>query len=84
MTKDEADAQLLKAIFDHAEAYEMSLEDHLLSEYAVIASWTPPEGNGETSYTIGYHKSDVPNHIAKGLFGVALDIVSIKWVPGGE
>jgi hypothetical protein len=84
MNEDEADAQLLKAIFDHAVAYEMNLEDHFLSEYAVIASWTPAEESGETSYTIGYHKNDVPNHIAKGLFSVALDIVSIKWVGGGE
>lgn len=51
MTKDEADAQLTKAIHDHAEAhgmYEPGTE--LIVEAMVITAWQKVPTNGKTTY----------------------------------
>ena len=77
MTRDEADEALRKAILDHAEAYEITDGDLMLSEYAVVGSWQPVEANGRTFYTTQFDRPNVPTHIAVGLFNVGASLSDI-------
>lgn len=78
MTRDEADQQLAKAIADHAEAFGLSQDDEMLSDYAVIAHWTREVADGRSRYTTHYHTPSVPNHIAVGLFSTGADLAAAE------
>lgn len=74
MTKDEATANLHKAIQDHSQAFDLHKDDELLSEFAIISCWTNYESGGRTYYTTHYHSSNVPLHVSLGLFATAMVI----------
>lgn len=78
-TREQADARLRAALQAHADAYEMTPENALLGDYAVVVHWSPIEGDRDAPYTTHYHTARVPNHIAQGLFQVGLDIASGDW-----
>ena len=76
ISKEEADAQLRQAIEAHAEAYDLKPEEVMLDHFAVIASWIPVQMEGReprTFYSAHFHTEYVPNHVAFGLFSIALD-----------
>lgn len=69
MTQDEATMALAQAIRDHAEAFDMTSDGEMLSDWAIIAAWVPVGGSmGETNYTTHFHNEEVPSHTAIGLF----------------
>jgi hypothetical protein len=74
MDKDEAQRNLTKAIYDHAEAFDMLPEDTIINDYAVIVNWSPIEENQMSSYTVGYSTETLPSHVAQGLFAIGTDI----------
>lgn len=72
MTKDEADDRLRQAIMDHAEAHSLIEPGEMLNEYAVVAHWQPVVEDGVSRYTEHYNRSPIPQHVAIGLFEVAI------------
>jgi hypothetical protein len=76
MTRDDADAGLAQAIRDHAAAYDMADPGEMLNDYAVIAHWQTITDTGDCPYTVHYHRPNVPNHVAVGLFDQGVRIAA--------
>jgi hypothetical protein len=74
MTKEEADTNLHRAIYDHAMAYSIAESDELISEFAVIANWQKHVADGRSQYSTHFHTPSVPNHVAVGLFAMGQKI----------
>jgi len=73
-TKAEAEMALRQAIVQHAQAFEADYPESLLSEFAVIACWTPMNESDSCEYSVHYHTETVAEHVAVGLFTMGVDI----------
>lgn len=73
LTREEADANLQKALQDHAEAYDLKInDDDFLGDFIAICAWTPATDNGRTGCSAHYQRmGHTPQHIALGLLEVA-------------
>jgi hypothetical protein len=74
ISKPEAEEALRQAIMQHAQVFDIDYPNSMLSEFAIIACWTPIEETGQSEYSVAYHAEDVPEHVALGLFTLACDI----------
>jgi hypothetical protein len=82
VTKEEADNALREAIFNHAEAYGLTAEDELMSDYAIIVHWqqiSAEESQYVSRYTTQYSRQSLPHHVSQGLFQAGVDIN--RWIP---
>ena len=68
LSPEEARENVAKAIVDLVEALGWNEDKDMLSEYAIIAAWTPLDPNGPTLYSTHMHSDNVPDHVAIGLF----------------
>lgn len=75
MTRDEADAQLAKAIADHAQAFALRGDDEaILDDYAVVAHWQTVIEDGKSRYTTHFTSQAVAAHVVVGLFTMGADL----------
>lgn len=76
MTPEQATEALHKAIVDHAAAHELSRDDEILSEWAVISNWQAlTSDEGTSRYVTQFTSDQVPMHVAAGLFEVASSVI---------
>ena len=82
MTPDQATEALHRAIIDHARACDLTHDDELLSDWAIVSNWQPVEtGDGESRYITQFMSDHVPMHVAAGLFEVGARVI---WEPGED
>jgi hypothetical protein len=80
LTAEEATEALQKAIADHAIAHGIADTDaYMLGDWAVVANWTPVDGDVDSTYSVAYHRNKVPNHVAVGLFQTGMDIAQNRY-----
>ncbi len=70
-----ADEAISTAIRAHADAYGLSEDDEMLSDYAIIAHWQRIEDDGRSRYTLHLPRMSVPNHIVVGLFTIGISLI---------
>jgi hypothetical protein len=75
LSPEEARENVAKAIVDLVEALGWNDDKDMLSEYGIIAAWTPLDANGSTLYSTHFHSDSVPEHVAIGLFTHACNII---------
>lgn len=75
MTRDQADSMLREAIQAHADAFRLSRDDEMLSEYAIVACWQPQVEDGVSRYTTHFHMPSVPLHSGLGLFDIGARLI---------
>lgn len=68
--------ELRAAILRHADAYDLSADDEMLSSFALVAHWQKVEADDRSRYTTHFHSPSVPTHIAIGLFTVGVKIAN--------
>lgn len=73
--REKSDARLWTALMEHADAYQLSRDDELLNNFAIVCHWTREKNDGRSRYTTHFHVPEVPYHIAEGLFATGLRIV---------
>jgi hypothetical protein len=72
--RETADARLWSAIVEHADAYMLSEDGEMLSQFAVIAQWEGEVADEHSRYTTHFHSPIIPTHVAEGLFWHALNL----------
>jgi hypothetical protein len=73
---------LANAIHNHADTFDND-QPAFLDSFAVIACWAPTTSDGGYRYSLHYHAPSVPDHVALGLFDLAVQMVSSGEVEDG-
>lgn len=76
LSRDDADAQLRKAIQDHAKAWGICDEDELLSSWVIVAHWQKVEANGLSNYTTQFDGNQMPTHVSVGLLHTGIHLIT--------
>lgn len=78
--QEDADQRLYEAIVAHQRAYtESRSETEVMGDYIVVSHWTNLEGDPVDNYGLSTANGHIPDHVAKGLLEMGLDILTTDW-----